>query len=114
MPELTRPDGARIHYEIEGEQGPAVVLASYWSWSPGIYSEIFRRLAVDHRAVSYHLRGSGESSRQGPFDMETDLGDLEAVAEAVGGAAVMISTADGANRAARLAHRRPELAGAVV
>jgi pimeloyl-ACP methyl ester carboxylesterase len=114
MAELTRPDGARIHYEVQGESGPTIVLASYWSWSPGIYGEILGDLAADHRALTYHLRGSGDSSRQGPFDMETDVGDLEAVAEAAGGAAVLVTTADGSNRAARLASRRPDLGASVV
>jgi pimeloyl-ACP methyl ester carboxylesterase len=113
MPELTRPDGTRIHYEVQGGEGPSVVLASYWSWSPGIYRELFSELSADHRVVTYHLRGSGDSSREGPFDIETDTGDLEAVTEAAGGAAVLLGTADGANRAAKLAARRPDLVGAV-
>ena len=46
--------------------------------------------------------------------METDIGDLEAVAEAAGGHAVMIGTADSSNRAAKLAARRPELVSSVV
>jgi pimeloyl-ACP methyl ester carboxylesterase len=114
MPELQRPDGTRIHYEVSGGDGSTVVLASYWSWSPGIYDEILSDLAADHRSVTYHLRGSGDSSRQGPFDMETEAGDLEAVLEAVGGTAALIATADGSNRAVMVAARRPDLVGAVV
>jgi pimeloyl-ACP methyl ester carboxylesterase len=45
--------------------------------------------------------------------METDIGDLEAVVEQAGGSALLIATADGANRAAKLAVRRPDLIGAV-
>jgi pimeloyl-ACP methyl ester carboxylesterase len=114
MPELTRPDGTRIHYEVQGELGPSVLLASYWSWTPGIYREVFSDLAADHRVITYHLRGSGESSRGGPFEIETDLGDLEAVVEEAGGPAVLVATADGSNRAAKLGARRPDLVGAVV
>ncbi len=113
MAELTRPDGARIHYEVQGESGPTVVLASYWSWYPEIYTELLSDLATDHRVVTYHLRGSGSSSPQGPFDMQTDIGDLEGLLESLDGAAVLLGTADGANRAARLAARRRELVGAV-
>ena len=29
MPELSRPDGARIHYEVRGEGEPSILLASY-------------------------------------------------------------------------------------
>jgi pimeloyl-ACP methyl ester carboxylesterase len=114
MPELSRPDGTRIHFETHGDDGPSVVLATYWSWIPGIYEELLSDLAADHRVVTYHLRGSGDSSRKGPYDMETDIGDLEAVVEAAGDSAVVLSTLDSANRASKLAARRPELVAAVI
>jgi len=114
MPELSRPDGTRIHYEVQGEQGPSLVLATYWSWNPEIYVEMLAHLAADHRVATYHLRGTGESSRSGPFDQETDIGDLEAVVEAVGGPAILLATADGSNRAAKLAARRPDLIASVI
>ncbi len=114
MAELERPDGTRIHYEIQGEQGPSIVLATYWSWNPGVYAEMLADLAADHRVATYHLRGSGESSRNGPYDMATDVGDLEAVVEAVGGPALLLAVADSSNRSAKLAARRPDLVGAVI
>jgi pimeloyl-ACP methyl ester carboxylesterase len=114
MPELSRPDGAQIHFEVSGEDGPAVVLASYWSWNPSVYEELLSDLASDHRVLTYHLRGTGDSSRNGPYEMEADIGDLEAVAEAVGGPVVMIATADSSNRSVKLAAGRPELVTAVI
>jgi pimeloyl-ACP methyl ester carboxylesterase len=114
MPELSRPDGTTIHYEIAGDTGPPVILASYWSWSPGVFDEMLADLATDHRVVTYHLRGTGESSSDGPYDVESDIADLEAVVEATGGPAVLIATADSSNRAVRLAARRPELIGPVI
>ena len=36
----------------------------------------------------YDPRGCGASTRQGPYDAETDAGDLLAVAEAAGGEAL--------------------------
>jgi pimeloyl-ACP methyl ester carboxylesterase len=114
MRELERPDGAKIHYEVRGEAGPTVVLASYWTWTPGVFGKLFDRLAADHRVVTYHLRGTGDSSRRGPYDTETDCGDLEALLEEVGGGpAVALALADGSNRAVRIAARRPDLIGAV-
>ncbi len=89
-------------------------MASYWSWSPAVWTELLADLADDHRVITYHLRGTGDSSRNGPYDMETDTGDLEAVIDEVGGQAVVITTADGSNRAAALAARRPDLAAATV
>ncbi len=112
MPSLSRPDGAEIHYEIVGE-GPLVALATYWSWSPGVYDELLADLAHDHRVMTYHLRGTGDSSRRGPYDIETDIGDLEGLIAAAGGPAVTISLADSNHRAVKLAARRPDLASEV-
>ena len=109
MAQLERPDGTKIHYEVGGEEGPALVLASYWQWNPAVWKELLADLAADHRVVTYHLRGTGDSSRHGPYEMETDIGDLEAVVEEAGGPAALLATADSANRAAKLAARRPEL-----
>jgi pimeloyl-ACP methyl ester carboxylesterase len=114
MPELSRPDGAQIHFEVTGDDGPAVVLASYWSWNPSVYEELVSDLASDHRVLTYHLRGTGDSSRNGPYEIEVDVGDLEAVVEAAAGPVVMIATADSSNRSVKLAARRPELVTAVI
>jgi pimeloyl-ACP methyl ester carboxylesterase len=114
VPELSRPDGTRLHYEVRGDSGPPVVLATYWTWSPGVYEPLLEDLASDHRVVTYHLRGTGQSSRQGPYDVETDSGDLEGLLEEVEGAVLLFSTADGTNRMVRVAARRPDLVAAAV
>lgn len=113
MAELERPDGVTVHYEVSGE-GPVVALASYWSWNPAVFSEMFAELELDHRVLTYDLRGTGQSSRRGPYDIETDSSDLEALLEAAGGAAALIAVADSANRAAKVAARRPDLAASLV
>ena len=114
MPELSRPDGARIHYEVRGEGEPAVLQAGYWSWVPGTYEELLEDLAADHRVATYHLRGNGDSSKEGPFDMATDAADLEALGEEIGGPAIVVATADAANRAVEVGARRPDLVAGVV
>jgi pimeloyl-ACP methyl ester carboxylesterase len=114
MATLERPDGARIHYEVRGEGEPAVILASYWSWIPETYADVLEDLAGDHRVATYHLRGNGESSLEGPFDSRTDAADLEALIERIGGPAIVIATADSSNRAVDIATRRPDLIAAVV
>ena len=113
MARLERPDGVELHWEERGE-GPLVVLAPYWSGHPGVYEGLLSDLARDHRVVTWDARGTGESTRAGPYDMETDCSDLEAILEAAGGEAVVISTADGANRGVRVAASRPDLVAAVV
>ena len=89
-----------------------VVLAPYWSGHPGVYEGVLSELTRDHRVVSLDARGTGKSSRAGPYDMHTDCADLEAILEDAGGQAVVIATADGANRAVHVAARRPDLVAA--
>jgi pimeloyl-ACP methyl ester carboxylesterase len=113
MPELARPAGVSIHYRLRGD-GPLVALASYWSWSPGVFAELLADLERDHRVLTYDLRGTGESTDRGPYDIETDVGDLEALLDEVGGPATLLAVADSANRGAKLAARRPDLVSALV
>jgi pimeloyl-ACP methyl ester carboxylesterase len=113
MPRLERPGGVELNWEDRG-QGPPVVLAPYWSGHPGVYQALLADLAGDHRVVTWDARGTGESTPTGPYDMETDCSDLEAILEEAGGAATVIGIADGANRAVRVAASRRELVAAVV
>ena len=106
---LQRPDGAEINWESHG-QGPTVLLSHMSLWSyPGAYRGLLRELERDHSFVLYDPRGCGESSREGPFELQTDAADLEAVLDAVGGGAVVIAVGDGINRAVRVGAARPEL-----
>lgn len=113
MARLERPDGVELHWEERGE-GPLVVLVPYWSGHPGVYEGLLSDLARDHRVVTWDARGTGESTRAGPYDMKTDGSDLEAILDEAGGGAVLISIADGANRGVRVAVSRPDLVAAVV
>jgi pimeloyl-ACP methyl ester carboxylesterase len=113
MPTLKRPDGAEIHWEEQGD-GPLVVLASHFFSYPEVFGDLMADLVVDHRVVSYHPRGTGKSTRQGPYDVTTDAEDLGALIEEVGRLAVVIGMGDGANRGVKLAAARPDLVIAVV
>jgi pimeloyl-ACP methyl ester carboxylesterase len=114
MPAVERPDGVLLHWEAQGE-GPVVMVVHHMLWSyPAIYALLLADLARDHRAVVYDPRGCGRSSRSGPYDVETDARDLEAVADAAGGGAVAIAIGDGLNRTARAAAARPDLIAHVI
>lgn len=113
MPTVERPDGVQIHWDERGE-GPLVVIAGYWSMFPPVFDPLVGELTPDHRVVLYDDRGTGRSTRQGPYDLETSSEDLAAVVEAAGGPAVVVSTADGANRAVRALVRHPELIDGIV
>jgi len=108
-----RTDGAEIHWEARGE-GPLVVLVHGFNGDPETLSGLLDDLATDHRVVTYDLRGSRESSREGPFSLEVDAADLAAVVEAAGGPAIAIALADGTNRAVKCAAARPDLITHVV
>jgi pimeloyl-ACP methyl ester carboxylesterase len=111
---VKRPDGAEIHWETRGE-GPIVVIAHHTLWSfPWVYEDLIADLARDREVVVYDPRGCGQSSLRGPFDLETDAGDLEAVVEAAGEAAVVLGVGDGVNRSARVAAARPDLVAALL
>jgi pimeloyl-ACP methyl ester carboxylesterase len=108
-----RPDGAEIAWYETGE-GPLIVLANQFFGLWSTFEDLLGNLAVDHRVVRYFLRGTGESTRAGPYDLETDAEDLAAVIESTGQPALILAFADGCNRAVRVAARRPELLTAVV
>ena len=106
---LERPEGVEIHWEARGD-GPTVVIAHHSLWSyPGLYHELIVDLARDRRVIVYDPRGCGQSSRQGPYDVDTDAADFEAVVEAAGGAALALSVGEGLNRTVRVAEARPDL-----
>jgi pimeloyl-ACP methyl ester carboxylesterase len=110
---LEREQGIQIHWEKRGE-GPLVVLAPYSIFHPSVYDPIAAELARDHRIVRYDDRGAGASTRKGPHDMDTGSGDLAAVIEASGEAAVVVGLGDATNRAVRVGAERPELVEAIV
>ncbi|MGH2957882.1 MAG: alpha/beta fold hydrolase [Solirubrobacterales bacterium] len=113
MPKLSRDDGVEIHWEERGD-GPPVILAPYWSGHPSAFDPIEDELGRDHRVVRYDTRGTGESTRTGPHDIETAAADLEAIAEDRGGEAVVLALADACPRAVQVAATRPDLVRAVV
>jgi pimeloyl-ACP methyl ester carboxylesterase len=113
MASLRRPEGVDLHYDERGE-GPLVMLAPYWSGHPGVYEGFLSDLERDHRIVTWDARGTGSSTRAGPYDADTDSDDLEAMLEHVGEAAAVIGVGNGCNVVVRVAARRPDLIGAAL
>jgi len=113
MPQLERPDGAEIRWDETGD-GPTVLIANLLYGHPGMIAGLAHDLSADHRVITYDLRGTGGSSRRGPYDPVVDAIDLEAVLEHVGGAAVTVAIGDAGMRAVRVAASRPDLLPTVV
>jgi len=113
MEKLRRPDGVEIAWGSAGE-GPLVVLANQYFSKRDVFRRLLEDLAADHTVVWYDVRGTGESTRTGPYDLGTDADDLGALIEHLGPPAVVIGMADGCNRAVHLAAARSELVSAIV
>jgi pimeloyl-ACP methyl ester carboxylesterase len=113
MARLQRPDGVELQIEEQGE-GPAVVMGPYWSGNPSVYRELFADLSRDHRVVTWDARGTGGSTRRGPYDMATDCADFEAVLSRGSAPASIIGVANGVNLAVHVAARRPDLVATVI
>ena len=103
MPELERPDGARIHYEVRGDGGPLVVFSLGFAATPATYEGLVADLARDHRVLTWEPRGCGSSSNEGPFDLTTDAEDLLALVHEAGVPAVAYAAGHGVNVTTRAA-----------
>jgi pimeloyl-ACP methyl ester carboxylesterase len=114
MPRLRRPDGAEIEWWVHGTEGPLVAIALMALHPRGVCDAFVEQLAADHRVLCYDLRGTGASSRTGPYDIETDAEDLAAVVEEAGGDALAVALGDGARRSVRAAADHPDAIHTVV
>jgi pimeloyl-ACP methyl ester carboxylesterase len=113
-PPVRRPSGVEIHWEEQG-RGPLVLIVHQLLWSfPQVYAELIGDLTRDHRMVTYDARGCGASTRRGPYDTETDAGDILAVAEAAGGGAIALTMGYGYNVTVRVAAARPDAISEVI
>ena len=113
MRKLRRPDGVELAWDSSGN-GPVVVVANQYFSARDVFARLLDDLSTDHQVVWYDPRGAGESTRSGPYDMQTDVEDLRALIEEVGAPALVLAMADGCNRAVHLAAERPDLVSAVV
>jgi pimeloyl-ACP methyl ester carboxylesterase len=113
MPTTATPDGTELWWEVRGE-GPLVAIPLFYYSPPTLIAALADDLARDHCVLTYDPRGTGRSTRHGPYDRETDADDLCAVLEASGAAKVAIGLGDGVDRAVRVAAKRPELLHTVV
>lgn len=106
-------DGIEIHFEERGS-GPLVVIGCQWNMYPPALEPFIREMEADHRVVRYDDRGTGESTRTGPFDMDTGAGDLAAVLRELDESAVIVGIGDAPPRAVRVGASEPDLVAAVV
>lgn len=113
MPTAQLPDGVEIHWDQRGE-GPLVVISNQFFSEAWVFEGLIALLAEEHRVITYDPRGTGRSTQQPPYEIETDARDLVGLVEAVGPPAVVVGMGDGSNRAVHAAAARPDLIDAVV
>jgi pimeloyl-ACP methyl ester carboxylesterase len=113
VPFVERDDGARLYWEESGD-GPGLLVAPSYIQHPQVLTGLVDDLRRGHRMIRYDARGAGQSTREGPYDMATDVADLIAVVEAAGPIVAVVANGDSTNRAIHAAAERPELIPYVV
>jgi pimeloyl-ACP methyl ester carboxylesterase len=71
-------------------------------------------LERDHRVVFYDPRGTGQSTRSGPYEIRTDAEDQAALLRELGEPAVLVAFGDALHRAVEASALEPELVTAVL
>jgi len=106
MNRITSKDGTSIACERIGE-GPALVLVDgalcYRASGPN--KPLAERLASSFTVYTYDRRGRGDSENRGPYAIEREVEDLEAVIAAAGGTAYVYGISSGAALALAAAAR---------
>ena len=113
MPKLRLPDGVELHWEERGE-GPLVVISAPCVSLPASFSALGDELERDHRVVFYDPRGTGQSTRSGPYDIAKDAEDQAALLRELGEPAVLVAFGDALHRAVEASAIEPELVAAVL
>ena len=104
MHSVTSKDGSRIAYDRYGE-GPAVILVggalSHRKFNK--MEQLAELLAGRCTVINYDRRGRGDSTEAGPFALEREIEDIQALIDAAGGRASLWGWSSGGALALRAA-----------
>lgn len=118
MPELSRPDGATIHYEVIGEGDTVLCLGGWGSFCHGNAGGLPFGLTERHRVVIMDYRGIGASTDtpDSPASMDVYADDAIAILGAIdaGPTHLLGMVGIGACVTQCLAIKRPDLARSLV
>jgi pimeloyl-ACP methyl ester carboxylesterase len=112
MSEVISSDGTRIAYEKSGE-GPPLVLVdgALCSRELGPMPKLAAQLADRYTVYTYDRRGrAGSGPGNGPYAVEREIEDLEALIDAAGGSAYACGVSSGAVLALETANRSSRIA----
>ena len=97
MPHVTSKDGTPIAYDRSG-QGVALILVDgalcYRSFGP--MPKLAPHLTPHFTVITYDRRGRGESGDKGPYAVEREVEDIEALIREAGGSAFVFGISSGA------------------
>jgi len=115
----TTDDGVRIHYEVQGDGEPALVLVHGWCSNLRHWDAQVAHFAPRHRVLAVDRRGHGESDvpavASGGYTASRHGADLAEVMDATGTTgAVVVGHAGGAPGVLALAADRPDLVRGLV
>ncbi len=88
---ISGADDIQIGFDSQGS-GPLLVFTHGWVNDRTVWNPLIQNLSADHMAVSWDLRGHGESDTPPPgsYSREHALSDLRAVLDAVGRPAILV------------------------
>lgn len=114
MPTIER-QGARIHYEISGGEGPPVLLGHSLLCDGRMWEGVAPALAAKHKVINIDARGHGRSSAPTRFTLEDLADDWLAIMEAERiPRAALVGLSMGGMTAMRVALRSPERVAGMV
>ncbi|HZS63434.1 MAG TPA: alpha/beta fold hydrolase [Xanthobacteraceae bacterium] len=77
---FTTANGISIHYKLEGQSGPVVVLLHEMGGSLDSWDKVVPGLSANFRVLRYDQRGAGLTEKvREPFTNDTAVADLEAL-----------------------------------
>ena len=106
MEHVTSKDGTSIAYDKLGG-GPPVILVCGGSVDRMSNAGLAEVLAHSFTVYNYDRRGRGDSGDTAPYAVEREIEDIQAVADAAGGAAFLYGTSSGAALALEAARALP-------
>lgn len=102
----TSHDGTTLAYDIAGDGPPLIyVTGATCHRSFGPVRKDARTFASAFRVLTYDRRGRGDSGDVGPWSLDKEVDDLEAMIDALGGRAYVYGHSSGAVIALHGAHR---------
>lgn len=102
MGTVTSKDGTRIAFDQSGE-GPAIILVVGAFNDRATGAPLARFLERHFTVFNYDRRGRGESGDTGPYAIEREIEDLDALIAQAGGSACVFGYSSGATLALRAA-----------